>query len=205
MIKQLRFAFRITHIDNIPHIVKYGITSSHSPNRNDKYVNIGDSQIIGKRQDCLPNGLNLSEYIPFYFGPRSPMLYVIQHGYNNVKLQEPANIIYCVIRLSDLIEDDIDCIFCDGHALDAYSEFYDKSSLNDIDNIINYDDVYAQYWITNEDSDLKRRKEAELLIKTDLPPKYIRGFVVFNNEAKTKLLGLGIPEYKIAVKPQYYF
>lgn len=205
MIKQLRFAFRITHIDNIPHIVEYGITASHSPNRNEKYVNIGDSQIIGKRHDCLTNGINLSEYIPFYFGPRSPMLYVIQHGYNNVQPQEPANIIYCVIRLSDLIADEIDCIFCDGHALDGYSEFYDKSYLKDIDNIINYDDVYARYWITDEDSDLKRRKEAELLIKTDLPPKYIRGFVVFNHEAKTKLLDLGIRDDKIVVNPQFYF
>ncbi len=75
MTKQLRFAFRLTHIANIPHIAKYGITSSHSPNKNDKYVSIGDSQIIGKRKDFLTNGINLSEYIPFYFGPRSPMLY----------------------------------------------------------------------------------------------------------------------------------
>ncbi len=205
MIKPLKFAFRITHIDNIPHLMKYGITSRHSANKNDNYVTIGDSQIIGIRNDTLPNGLILSEYIPFYFGPRSPMLYVIQHGYNNVRRQNPENIVYCVIRLSDLIENDIDCVFCDGHALDAYTEFYDKSHLKNIDNLIKYEDVYAKYWNSDSDLDLKRRKEAELLIKTDLSPKYIRGFVVYNNKAKEKLLKFGITDKMIVVDPQYYF
>ena len=44
------------------------------------------------------------------------MLYVIQHGYNGVKQVEPENIVYCVIKLDDLINNDIDCIFTDGRA-----------------------------------------------------------------------------------------
>lgn len=205
MTKSLRFAFRITHIDNIPHLLKYGITSRHSPNKNENYISIGDSQIIGTRNNVLPNGIILNEFIPFYLGPRSPMLYVIQHGYNNVKRQDPSDIIYCVIRLSDIINDNIDCLFCDGHALDAYTEFYDQSYLKDIDQIINYDDVYAKYWNCESDLDLKRRKEAELLIKSDLPPQYIRGFVVYDNKAKDNLLNFGIPASKIVVDSQYYF
>ena len=38
-------------------------------------------------------GYRIGDYIPFYLGPRSPMLYVIQHGYNGVQRVEPENMI----------------------------------------------------------------------------------------------------------------
>lgn len=134
------------------------------------------------------------------------MLYVIQNGYNGVKRRKPTEIVYCVVLLADLIGDNIDCIFTDGHALSYLTKYYDKEYLVDIDNIINYDDVYATQWNANEyDTDIKRRKEAELLVKDDLPINYIRGFVVYDNVAKDKLMSQGVPENKIAVKPNYYF
>ena len=55
------------------------------------------------------------------------------------------------------------------------------------------------------DLDLKRRKEAELLIKTELPAKYIRGFVVYNNEAREQLINYGIDASMIAIKDSFYF
>lgn len=201
----LKYAFRITHIYNIPHILQYGIVRTNSVNRNDKYVNIGDIQVISLRKDRSVNGIKISDCVPFYFGPRSPMLYVIQHGYNGVMKQNPSDIVYCVIRLCDLIQDNIDCIFTDGHALDALSNCYDADRLSEIDTIINYDDVYARQWASETDLDLKRRKEAELLIKNDLPAKYIRGFVVYNNEAKEKLNSFGIADHLIVINPNYYF
>lgn len=198
----LKFAFRITHIDNIPHILKYGLVRASSPNHADNYVSIGDSQVIDRRKGIV----KLGDCVPFYLGPRSPMLYVIQNGYNGVKRRKPTEIVYCVVLLADLIGDNIDCIFTDGHALSYLTKYYDKEYLVDIDNIINYDDVYATQWNANEyDTDIKRRKEAELLVKDDLPISYIRGFVVYDNVAKGKLMSQGVPENKIAVKPNYYF
>lgn len=38
----LKYAFRITHIDNIPYIEKYGITSAYSHLRDPGYISIGD-------------------------------------------------------------------------------------------------------------------------------------------------------------------
>lgn len=45
----LKYAFRITHIDNIPHIIQYGLVRADSPNRNPDYVSIGDTQVIHLR------------------------------------------------------------------------------------------------------------------------------------------------------------
>lgn len=77
--KHIRFAFRIVHIDNIPHVVKYGLVHNGSPFASDSFVPIGDVSVMDARSTKqLPDGSFLSEYIPFYFGPRSPMLYNIQ-------------------------------------------------------------------------------------------------------------------------------
>ena len=85
----LKYAFRITHIDNIPHIIQYGLVRADSPNRNPDYVSIGDTQVIHLRGERTVKGYRLNDFVPFYLGPRSPMLYVIQHGYNGVKRVEP--------------------------------------------------------------------------------------------------------------------
>lgn len=203
--KALKYAFRITHIGNIQHIARYGIARADSSNRNSCYIPIGDPDIIRTRGQRTVKGFNLSNFIPFYFGPRSPMLYVIQHGYNGVKKHEPENIVYCVIRLTDLIESEINCVFTDGHALNALTEFYAKEELPRIDEIIKYDDVYSSRWDSNADIDLKRRKEAELLVRDDLPAQYIKGYVVYNETARSRLIEMGISANLIVIAPQYYF
>lgn len=40
----------MTHIENIPHILEHGITHHRSPNSNKKYVSIGYSNLISKRE-----------------------------------------------------------------------------------------------------------------------------------------------------------
>ena len=123
--KKLRFAFRLVHIDNIPHILKNGIVKADSPQANSNYVPIGDQLVIEKRKNrrlSSSSWQNIGDFIPFYFGPRSPMLYVIQHGYNGVRRIEAEDIVYCVIRLDDIIKDK------------RYSEITDK--LLEIDSLI---------------------------------------------------------------------
>jgi len=59
----------MTHIENISHILKYGITHQNSPNKNENYTQIGDNSLISKREKfILPNEKKLGKYIPFYFG-----------------------------------------------------------------------------------------------------------------------------------------
>ena len=205
MAKVLTYAFRITHIDNISYINKFGLVRVDSPQRDPNYVNIGDKKVIDVRASRDVKGYHLNEYIPFYLGPRSPMLYVIQHGYNGVKLVKAEDIVYCVIRLDELVKNKVDCIFTDGHALSVLTSFYEKNMLPRIDEIVKYEDVYSSQWNLDSDLDLKRRKEAELLVKNDLAPQYVKGFVVYNNAAKQRLLDIGVALERIAVVPGFYF
>lgn len=205
MAKQLKYAFRITHINNISYIEQNGLLRAESPLCTPDYISIGDNEVIRVRANRDIKGIKLKEYIPFYLGPRSPMLYVIQHGYNGVRRVSAEQIVYCIIRLNDLINSDKKCIFTDGHALSALTSFYSKDHLDKISEIVNYDDVYSSLWNSDTDLDLKRRKEAELLVKDDLEPQFIRGYVVYNTMAKQELENLGIEPSRIVINPGYYF
>jgi hypothetical protein len=206
--KKIQYAFRLTHIDNIPHILEYGLVKADSLNANPNYVPIGDQFVIEKRKNRLletSSWKKIGDFIPFYFGPRSPMLYVIQHGYNGVRRVEADKIVYCVIRLDDIIRDGIDCFFTDGHALSGLTQVFPGNLLNRVDEYVQYNEVFAYRWDDDENLDLKRRKEAELLLVNDLPVEYIKGFVVYNLAAKQLLLSMGIDDRKVVVKANYYF
>jgi len=55
----LKYAFRITHIDNIPHIVRCGLVRADSPLRDENYVSIGDRQVIDLRRERVVNDYRL--------------------------------------------------------------------------------------------------------------------------------------------------
>jgi hypothetical protein len=94
------YLYRMTHIENIPHILQYGITHSSSANANPHFVPIGDVSLISTRNDfILDNGKQLGEYIPFYFGTRTPMLYVVQHGFKMVSPTPAEKIVYVIFSL----------------------------------------------------------------------------------------------------------
>ena len=206
--KKLQYAFRLVHIDNLPHILEYGIVRADSPNANPTYMPIGDQLVIEKRKNRYLSSSSLQmigDFIPFYLGPRSPMLYVIQHGYNGVRRIDADNIVYCVIRLDDIFKNGIECYFTDGHVLNNLTRVFPGRLLDRVDDYVKYNDVFAYRWDDEDDLDLKRRKEAELLVKNDLPVQYIKGFVVYNEEAKQKLLSMGVDEKMVVKRPTYYF
>lgn len=204
MAKRIRFAYRMTHIDNIQDILNVGIVLPGSPHANPNFVPIGDPTAIETRNRKYLNDAScIGDYIPFYLGPRTPMLYVIQHGYNSVKRYAPSEIVYCVIDIEDIIKDNVDCVFTDGHALSLITRVFPREFLSDIDQYVSYQDVYTRNWL--EAPDLKRRKEAELLIKQDLPVGYIKYYVVYDELAKNRLVSFGIDEAIVKIFKPFYF
>lgn len=200
------YLFRMTHIENIPHVLQNGISHSNSANANPNFMPIGDGSLIATRNDfLLKNGRRLGEYIPFYFGDRTPMLYVVQKGFNMVTPTPAENIVYCVSSVQKVIDLQLDFVFTDGHAVDSFSNQYTPADINNLDNIIDWNAVNAKYWKDDKDLDRKRRKEAEFLVFGDISTKAISGFLVFNETAKNKLVGFGATAANVVIKPDYYF
>jgi hypothetical protein len=212
------YLFRMTHIENIPHILQYGITHQSSLNANPNFVSIGDSTIISTRNDfLLTNGRKLGDYIPFYFGVRTPMLYVIQKGlkktpetfeeiFGDMRYPTPAeNIVYCITTVKEIIEQHLDFIFTNGHAINSFTSQYSPDDIINLGNIIDRKALMKKYWQDENDLDLKRRKEAEFLVLGDIPIEGILGFVVYNQNAQTRMIGLGADATKVLIKSDYYF
>ena len=208
--------YRMTHIENIPHVLVHGITHRSSPNKNDNYKAIGDSSLINHRNRknvFVKNGENeesysvtIGDFIPFYFAPRMPMLYVVQRGGNAVpETTKPENIVYCVSSVGHVLSGNLDFIFSNGHATDNFSKFYSPKYHNEIRDKLDFDAINKKYWKDDNDLDLKRRKEAEFLVRQDIPVSLIVGYAVYSQEAMDRMVQLGIPKGKIGLRPQFYF
>jgi len=200
------YLYRMTHIENIPHILQCGITHTASLNCNPDYKPIGDASLINTRNSFkTPDGKSLGDYIPFYFGYRMPMLYVVQKGYNSVPTIAPENIVYCVSSVQRIIDLKIDFVFTDGHAVNGLSNFYTSDEIENINAIVDFQAIKAKFWRDENDLDLKRRKEAEFLVEGDIPVEAILGYVVYDEHAEKKLREMGIDAQRIIVRPTFYF
>ncbi len=211
------FIYRITHVDNIPHIFRYGITHRDSPNANPFYRAIGDSSLIDTRNNkriCVNNGqftnssrkIILGQYIPFYFGIRMPMLYVIQHGGNSVPTAVPPDdIVYLVCRAVDVIKEETEFYYTDGHATEFLTSVYDVSHIQLLPDKIDWQAVKAKYWGGSENLLLKAKKQAEFLVKHDIRPELIHALVCYSSSSKDKLVEMGVDERKIKIYPDAYF
>lgn len=203
---QKTYLYRMTHIENIPHILENGITHSTSANANHNFTPIGDESLINTRNAfLLDNGRHLGEYIPFYFGPRTPMLYVVQNGFNMVAPTPPENIVYCVSSVQRIIDLNLDFVFTNGHAVDKFSTQYSIDDILNIDAVLDKKAIGAKYWRDDNDLDLKRRKEAEFLVLGDIALNAVLGYLVYNQNAKDRLLNFGIDNKNVHVKSNFYF
>ncbi len=207
----------MTHMKNLPHVLQYGITHENSQRANPDYINIGDISLIDTRNNKsilvdygaqlnLGVPIVLGNFIPFYFGVKMPMLYVVQNGGNFVEqATPPKDIVYLVCSVDHFIRAGYTYYFSDGHATDRYTTFYDKTRIDELPNLIDWDAVTTLYWGGQDNLDKKRKKQAEFLVLGDIPPEYIIGFGCYNEEAKKELLSMGVGKGMIKVIPNAYF
>jgi hypothetical protein len=173
------------------------------------YINIGDSNLIQNRSDypvgIAPPGGTLGEYVPFYFGPHSPMLLRIRDGKGVIKRPQ-SDIVYICCNLSTIITKCKKWCFTDGHAKKKITNFFNKEEdLNKVD----WNMVKEKRWSnTDEDEDRMRRKQAEFLVNNYVPTDCIGGIVVYDEKAKvvieTILAKLKL-NLQVRISPQHYY
>lgn len=212
MILANTYLFRIIHIDNLDYILRVGnLTNKFSEDANPDYVGIGESDLIGKREDqtiitadvgneYIPS----NDYLPFYFYWQSVMLYRIQHGFG-VPKQPAKDIIYLVYKLDEII-DQIEYIYTDGHGYSFLTTWYEKiESLSQLDPV----DIRRARWEnTANDPDIKRRKQAEFWIKQPLALDLITGIATYDDATNTKVKVMCEyyhREIVVKTKPKYYY
>ena len=175
--------YHITPIDNLESIISEGGLLAYNVmlETGTNYTNIAYENIQYRRaRSCVPCGAGgvLHDYVPFYFAPRSPMLYTIHRGNVPNYTQGQAALIHLVSDIEDIDARGLDFVFTDGHAVMQLTEFFD-----DLDYLgaIDWDVMDSRYWSdTNEDNDRKRRRQAEFLVRNFLPWELITEIGVIN-------------------------
>jgi hypothetical protein len=203
--------YRLIHMDNLPiYLERMGLHSpNHWPPDGLIYKPIHNVSIQKSRKttpiQCGPGG-TIHDYIPFYFGPRSPMLLQLHtgrvEGYNEG--QEP--LIYLVSDVQTISQAGIGFVFSDGHGIVSYTSWFDDLvNLNKIDWTV----VHARYWVdTPEDPDRQRKKQAEFLIHKFLPWTLITEIGVIDKQAEQKVKAI-LAQYSLTtlvrIQPGWYY
>lgn len=134
------YIYHFTCIDNLPSMLSQGaIHSVNSLARASlRPVDISDAVIQGRRaRKMVPGtpGGGLHDWVPFYFAPRSPMLFRTQRS-NALGPNTRDRIVY-IVSAVDLVEkSNQPWAFTDGHAAMRLSNFYDDvAKLDAIDRL----------------------------------------------------------------------
>ena len=199
--------FRITHRDNIPWILQNGLHCRNSDQRDPNYVDIGNPELIGmrhfRRVDCAPGG-TLSDYVPFYFTPFSPMLLNIKTGYGGIRKRDNAEIVIIASSLRRLRELAIPFVFSDRHAYLAAAQF--SSNLDDL-NRIDWVSLQSRSF-KKSDLDKFERYQAEALVHTMVPVTAIIGIACYDGSVavpiRDQLGPLGL-DVRVTTQRSWYF
>lgn len=159
--------FRIIHIDNLHVYLKRSRLHApiHMPKDDLKWTGIEDKTVqAGRYTKALAKGPggNILDYVPFYFGPLSPMLLRLA-THCRVDYDGPQDdIIYLVSTVQEMIAGNCEYVFSDGHGLAGFSSWYvDTKDFSELD----WPVIYAKIWKDMPaDNDRKRRKQAEFLV-----------------------------------------
>ncbi|MFN6981435.1 MAG: DUF4433 domain-containing protein [Brevundimonas sp.] len=201
--------FRITHIDNLKWILENGLHCASSLVKDPAFVSIGNPDLINRRANRNlppPHSGSLSDYVPFYFTPYSPMMLNIKTGYNGITRRPNADIAVMVSSFHNLKNLGKHVVFSDRHAyLQAAKFSADPADLSRID------------WTLLQNRDFKRdaedpekveRYQAEALAFQHVPVSALLGIACYSDSIKTKVeqcatsLGATI---KVIAQPGWYF
>jgi hypothetical protein len=200
--------FRIVHRDNVPWILDHGLHCRSSGVVDPNYVEIGNPDLISKRNyhpvPTAPGG-TLSDYVPFYFTPFSPMLLNITTGWAGIRKREKAEIVIMVTSLHHLKTQNVPFLFVDRHAYLVAAQFYTElDKLDQIDwQLLQRRDFRAD----PDDPSKKEKYQAEALVHRHLSVNSLLGFVTYDDEVKLAIdqaLTNRAMTAKVVKKPGWY-
>lgn len=161
--------YHFTHLRNLPGIVKDGLHSDASCRRKGlTQVQVGSAGIRERRLrlpvgNVGPGGC-VGDYVPWYFGPRSPMMFTLSR--NNYEFQEGFDeVVYLVSSVPRIIGLGCQWVASDRNAALNLAEFTDDE--DELSRHISWEVIEARYWTDFADgADLRA---AEFLVHEWVP------------------------------------
>lgn len=203
----------MTRVERLPSIIELGLLPDNDvQQRSVGGVTIGYSHIKDRRaKRAVPCGVggSLADYVPFYFAPRSPMLYAITRGLVSAEAADTDQIVYLQTSTQTLRHHDLTVVTSNRHAELDFAELDDDDACLDDDNFVDWPLMQAQYWNNDADHpDRKERRQAECLVHPAVP-----WFLIEEVSTKTAQAAHAVQQHarasdhrpSIAVRPNWYF
>ena len=194
---EIKSLYYITHIDNVPSILKNGILSHQRVQQSGiPYTPIYDAAIVSNRQmKTVPDGRSLWDFANLYFQARNPMLFRVLHEKNEADVG--------VVGVQPGVLSDPHAFIATGNAASAATDILPPhEGLKHI--FDNWDIINSVWW--NRVDGSKRKIMAECLVPDHVPPELIHSVFVASHEVAEKVRGMGLPrQLPIVPEPNMFF
>lgn len=215
--------FHITAIANLPAIFASGglLSKNSGATAGVNYQNIAHAGAQGARSVRAvpdPPGGVVHDYVPFYFAPRSPMLYAINGGRVAGCPWRQQDVVHFETTVEKVVGVGNAFVFYDRNATLAFSTAY--TDLVNLDTAVAWDllteapqlDGFCRYW-QNKPADARyadrmERRQAEFLVKDHAPLAVMTRIGVIDAAkqaaAQTLLTQSGV-QLRVDAVPDWYF
>jgi hypothetical protein len=200
--EEIESLYHMCHSRNVASINQNGILSRTAMRNSQQFFkDIADSEIVEKRGRYIDSVHNksLHEYASLYINPRNSMLYRMGYGENGEFDSRNLDDIVIVEVTGNLIRSPNWAIFSDGNAASQNSKYYKPGDWEGLSKL-NRNEIFSSTWEGKED--IKRKMQAEVLVRDKVNPGEIRGFHFRTQEALEKLPPLRCQK---SVSPHLFF
>jgi ssDNA thymidine ADP-ribosyltransferase, DarT len=208
--------YHFTHLDNLPALLREGaLLADVDLPRSLLATDVGDPGVKSARRrrrvPIAPGGV-VADYVPFYFAPRSPMLYRIACDHRDqVPNRYDAGedpLVYLVSSIDRIAASGAAWLATDGNAAAAVSHF--TRAVDRLPTFIDWPLMTERIWANDTaDPDRQRRRMAELLVHRRLSLSALAGFATKTTETRrrvrTGLAAAGRTGDYVAVRPDWYY
>ena len=189
--------YYITHIDNVPSILRLGILSHSRIEREQiPFTPVYDAGIVANRRAILvPDGRSLWSFANLYFQARNPMLYRVLHE------KPPGDV--AVLEVQPNILNRPDIFISNGNAAHSASDILPAAGGRKAIPQIRRD-ADREWW--KEEDGSKRKIMAECLVPDTVPPDFLRAVYVASYEAAARVKAMvGPSELHVIPEPRMFF
>ncbi|MDG4764326.1 DUF4433 domain-containing protein [Solwaraspora sp. WMMD406] len=204
-----------THVENLPIIAATGrLACDVSARAGLTRTEVGDPAIKdSRRRRQIPIGPRgyVGDYVPFYFAPRSPMMYRIACDHRDSIPGRYAGgdrqLVYLAATVGAVVDAGLAWVATDGNAANAATTF--TTNLDDLNSMVDWPLMYAERWnSTEEDPDRQRRRMAEFLVHREVPLAVFQQVAAYDpaHAAQARAtLGDHYLTSRVAVVPTWYY
>jgi hypothetical protein len=199
--------WRVVHRDNVPWILDHGVHCASGTTRDPNYVQIGLPDLIDERMERVvpvPPGGQLSDYVPFYFTPFSPMVHRIVTGLG-VTRRARSELCFLVTSLKSLAHQGLVFLVADRHASLQRASF--QAGPGSVRGLPWSAWQRRAFKRDPEDPEAFERYQAEVLVHRHLPVEGLQGIVCYDVHTQASLsrqTEQRALDLKVVQRPEWY-